>query len=124
MVARNDADLDQVQRVDRYRDACKKYLSNAERQPAMYFRSLAEFESILDGHGVAFEQLGMIDAAGGFNRCFSTWLHAERGVSAASGWAVGIENRAAELDQEPVSLFFRYAREFLADESGETSSLR
>lgn len=80
----------------------------------MFFASLAELETLMHGHGVAFVQLGLVtDRSATFNDRFGDWLLVEKGSSAAAGWAVAIEKLAGKKGVDAVGLFFELAEEFI-----------
>jgi hypothetical protein len=79
----------------------------------MFFFQLADLETLMHGHGLAFLQLGLIDERSStFNHRFGAWLAATRGRSVAAGWAVAIEELARDEGLEAIGLFFELAQEF------------
>lgn len=79
----------------------------------MFFASLAELETLMHGHGVAFLQLGLVtDDSVTFNSSFGKWLVSTKGGSAAAGWAVAIEELARTAGVDAVRIFFELAEEF------------
>jgi hypothetical protein len=80
----------------------------------MFFNKLADLETLMHGHGLAFLQLGLVnDRSETFNQSFGSWLAATRGNSVAAGWAVVIEDHAREKGLDEVGLFFELAEEFM-----------
>ena len=80
----------------------------------MFFARLAELETLMHGHGLAFLQLGLVsDRSATFNESFGAWLVSTKDSSVAAGWAVAIEEMAKDTDADPVGLFFELEEEFL-----------
>ncbi len=80
----------------------------------MFFGSLADLETLMHGHGLAFLQLGLVtDRATTFNESFGNWIASTKGSSAAAGWAVATEELAEKTGVDPVGLFFDLVEEFI-----------
>ncbi len=102
-----------------YRNFCRTFLDSVRRRPQMYFATLEDLETCLQGHGFAFCQLGFVsDRSATFNDSFAAWLVATRHASAAAGWAVAIRELAATTDAEPAAYFFELLDEFFEKWSG------
>ena len=83
----------------------------------MYFQSLPEFEAILRGHELAFEQISGLSQHDLFHKRFSDWIYNRHELSCASGWAFAIVQYCAEKKLDPFTVFQHYVGEFL-DEWG------
>ncbi|PQO28613.1 hypothetical protein DTL21_28905 [Bremerella cremea] len=81
----------------------------------MYYRELTEFETMLAGHQYAFQSLGIIDTADGFNTCFRNWIEEMTAQSCARGWGSAIENLAKTKASTTQELFAELADEFLVE---------
>ena len=89
-------------------------IRNAIARPRMYFNSLKELESIMRGHAMAFDQLGAGLGGQTFHGEFGNWL-ARLGLSACSGWAYAIQEKAEQEGSDAETLFIDFAREFLEE---------
>jgi len=98
-----------------YLSHCRAFLAPMKRRPRMFFSSLPELETMMHGHSVAFLQLGLIpDESAAFNYRFRDWLLDREKCSTASGWALAVENLAAQqVGVSAVTLFFDLVTEFL-----------
>lgn len=100
--------------VSRYTELCRTFFDSVRRQPRMFFAKLADLETLMHGHGLAFLQLGIVtDRLATFNESFGDWLAVRRGSSVAAGWAVAVEELAKAKGVDPVGLFFELAEEFM-----------
>ena len=80
----------------------------------MFFSQLAELETQMHGHGLAFLQLGLVtDRSETFNESFGSWLVSTRSCSVAAGWAVAIEELARTTGVDQVELFFELVGDFI-----------
>lgn len=96
-----------------YAELTRAFFDSVRRQPRMFFAKLADMETLMHGHGLAFLQLGLLtDRLATFNQCFGAWLAATRASSVAAGWAVAVEELAREEGVDEVELFFELAEEF------------
>lgn len=80
----------------------------------MYYGSLKEFEAYLNGHQMAFFQLGAIAAGDSFHSTFVDWLFETAKVSGAAGWYCALEQLAEREKKSEEELFQTLAPEFLA----------
>jgi len=80
----------------------------------MHFRDVAEFEAILHGHYLAYDQLGhRLERSETFNSAFSEWLYRAKGATGASaGWAFSIGELASAQGRDATELFSEFVREF------------
>jgi len=79
----------------------------------MYFNTLPELEAIMYGHGVAFQQLGVVsDSSETFNVRFGQWLEEYKRCSLSAGWGVAVEELAQKTEVDSVGLFFALKDEF------------
>ncbi len=80
----------------------------------MFFGTLAELETLMHGHGLAFLQLGLVtDRGATFNESFGDWIASTKGSSVAAGWAVATEELAERAGVDAVGLFFELVEEFI-----------
>ena len=80
----------------------------------MYLANLAELEILMQGHGMACQQLGIVvDRQLTFNWSFVSWLEVNKGCSKAAGWAVAIEELARVAGIDPIAHFFELVEEFM-----------
>ena len=80
----------------------------------MYFRSLEGLEDKMDGHFIAYHELGYAGRNCSFGGIFSRWLYQTKGSRGASaGWAYSIQELAIAQNKDPEDLFAQYVREFL-----------
>ncbi len=99
-----------------YRKKCCELLRRILKQPNANYRSLRELQAILDGHYLAFEQLGYVDRKSSFHRSFSDWLRIHYKASCSAGWDIAIELLAREDGlREPESLFLILVDKFLQE---------
>ncbi|MEZ6046717.1 MAG: hypothetical protein R3C11_14300 [Planctomycetaceae bacterium] len=100
------------------------YIENALERPSMFFHQLKDLEQQLDGHSVAYEELGYITRKEGFNSHFRSWLYQNERLSCSSGWAYRIctmDEAVLELakknaiESEPVKIFEFLVRKFLEE---------
>ncbi|TWT34931.1 hypothetical protein [Blastopirellula retiformator] len=96
-----------------YKKSCGELVREAIRLPAMYYRTLSEFEATLFGHRFAFQDLGVIERDDAFNLRFAHWIYEEHGEPAAKGCAFAISRLAESRGCEPGELFAELAEEFL-----------
>lgn len=100
--------------VSNYMELCRTFFESVRRQPRMFLIKLADMETLMHGHGLAFLQLGLLtDRSATFNQSFGAWLAATRGSSVAAGWAVAIEEFAREEGVDEFGLFFELAEDFI-----------
>lgn len=100
--------------VSRYAGFCRSFFASVERRPLMYFSRLADLETIMHGHGLAFIQLGVVDdRSATFNHRFGEWLMTTGASSSAAGWAVAVESLANARAVDPIGLFFELLDEFM-----------
>lgn len=100
--------------VSDYRTACSELIQNAIERPMIYYRTLKEFEFILLGHQVAYDQFGATDTSTGFHRMFTHWLCETQKVFGQSGWYCALEQLAEREHKTEEELFQSLAPEFLA----------
>lgn len=106
-----------------YPEASRDFLVSAKRRPEMFFRTLSELEAVMYGHGVAFQQLGLLaDSSDTFNVRFEQWLEERKRCSVSAGWGVAIEELAQPADVDSVGLFFDLNDEFTHQCAIEESS--
>lgn len=102
-----------------YRRACAEYIERVRQRPGMFVSSLEDLESVLHGHGVAFEQMGEVESwSSTFNEAFGRWLASSVGLSCASGWGFSVQNLALEGRREPIAVFFQLFGQFCRESSG------
>ena len=101
--------------VSEYRQHCAELLRHVIKRPAMFYRNLPEFESLMYGHMMAFDQLGL-HRSHSFCDCFSRWLFDSKSLSTSSGWALAIQKAALKSKSDETSLFADFVNEFLAQE--------
>lgn len=78
----------------------------------MYFSTLQELDSILFGHAVAHEQMGLITRDDAFNDSFRMWLYKNKRLSCESGWDRAIQARSKD-DEAAIATFKIWVIEFL-----------
>ncbi len=99
-----------------YRKKCCELLRRILKAPKANYRSLRELQAILDGHYLAFEQLGYVDRKSSFHRSFSDWLRVNYKASCSAGWDVAIELLAKkDGSTEPENLFLILIEKFLQE---------
>lgn len=99
-----------------YRKKCCELLRRILKDPKANYRSLTELQAILNGHYLAFEQLGQAERKSSFQRSFSDWLRVNYKASCSAGWDIAIELLSKKDGlTEPESLFLILIEKFLQD---------
>ncbi|MDB5390737.1 MAG: hypothetical protein JWM11_6383 [Planctomycetaceae bacterium] len=98
--------------VSDYRLAARSFIGQALSRPSMFFKTLDQLESIMYGHGFAYQQMLFVTNDETFNIHFSDWLYERKTLSCSSGWAYAIEQYCAKRKQNSVRAFTRYVSDF------------
>ena len=99
-----------------YRTATTTLLGWIIPRPGMYFNTLHELESLLNGHSFAFTQMGLELHEPDFNRAFLGWIYKKHTPPrGGAGWSALIPEIAERQGRDARALLFECLVELLAE---------